>query len=93
MGYRHFLGNLKPSVFGELAYLSIKAQARHLLYFTIKPPHLLAAIKEVEYFLWFLYKNNRLLNDKGELIINNTGLTALFLLIVKSEPKQKDMLI
>ena len=44
-------------------------------------------------FVDFLYKNDRLFNAKGEPIINDTGLTALALLIAESAPEQKETLI
>lgn len=37
--------------------------------------------------------NHRLLNDKGDMIINNTGLAALTLLVAESDPNQKETLI
>ena len=38
-------------------------------------------------------RNGRLLNDKGEMVINNTGLAALTLLVAESDPNQKETLI
>ncbi len=44
-------------------------------------------------FVDFLYKNGRLFNTKQEPVINDTGLTALTLLIAESAPEQKATLI
>jgi len=44
-------------------------------------------------FVDFLHRNGRLLNDKGEAVINDTGLAALTLLVAESDPKQKEVLI
>ena len=44
-------------------------------------------------FVDFLHRNQRLLDSKGEMVINDTGLAALTLLVAESEPKQKDTLI
>lgn len=44
-------------------------------------------------FVDFLHRNNRLLNDKGDMVINNTGLAALTLLVAESDPNQKETLI
>jgi len=44
-------------------------------------------------FVDFLQRNNRLLNESGEPIINDTGLAALSLLVAKFDPKQKETLI
>ncbi|WP_238069068.1 hypothetical protein [Psychrobacter sp. Ps1] len=37
----------------------------------------------------FLRRNHRLLNNKGDMVINNTGLAALILLVAESDPNQK----
>ena len=44
-------------------------------------------------FVDFLHRNGRLLNERGEALINDTGLAALTLLVAESDPKQKDTLI
>ena len=44
-------------------------------------------------FVDFLHRNNRLLNDKGDMVINNTGLATLTLLVAESDPNQKETLI
>jgi len=44
-------------------------------------------------FVDFLYRNGRLLNARGETVINDTGLAALTLLVAESDPKQKETLI
>ena len=41
----------------------------------------------------FLNRNDRLFDDKGSTVINDTGLAALTLLVAESDPKQKDTLI
>ena len=44
-------------------------------------------------FADFLNRNNRLVNDKGDFTINDSGLAALTLLIAESDPKQKELMI
>ena len=44
-------------------------------------------------FVDFLHRNGRLVNQKDEMIINDTGLAALTLLVAESDPKQKETLI
>ncbi|WP_261869458.1 hypothetical protein [Psychrobacter sp. JCM 18901] len=44
-------------------------------------------------FVDFLRRNHRLLNNKGDMVINNTGLAALTLLVAESDPNQKETLI
>jgi len=41
----------------------------------------------------FLHCNHRLLNDKGDMVINNIGLAAFTLLVAESDPNQKETLI
>lgn len=44
-------------------------------------------------FVGFLHRYGRLLNDKGDMVINNTGLAVLILLVAESDPNQKETLI
>lgn len=94
-GLSAILGNLEQTVFGEPAYPSIEEKAAHLLYFVIKNHPFADGNKRSGAFLFvdFLYKNGRLFNKKGEPIINDTGLTALALLIAESNPDNKETLI
>jgi len=89
------LGNLEQSIFGEPAYPTIESKAAHLLYFVVKNHPFLDGNKRSGAFLFvdFLHRNDRLMNAKGETIINDTGLAALTLLVAESDPKQKDILI
>jgi prophage maintenance system killer protein len=89
------LGNLDQSVFGEPAYPTIEAKAAHLLYFMVKNHPFTDGNKRSGAFLFvdFLHRNGRLLNARGEAIINDTGLAALTLLVAESDPAQKEVLI
>jgi len=44
-------------------------------------------------FIDFSHRNNRLLDENYQPVINETGLAALTLLVAESDPKQKDTLI
>lgn len=94
-GLAALLGNLAQSVFGEPAYPSIESKAAHLLYFVVKNHPFADGNKRSGAFLFvdFLYRNGRLLNARGEAVINDAGLAALTLLVAESDPKQKDVLI
>lgn len=94
-GLASILGNLEQSVFGEPAYPTIESKAAHLLYFVIKNHPFSDGNKRSGAFLFvdFLHRNSRLLNNRGEPVINDTGLAALTLLIAESDPKQKDVII
>ena len=94
-GLDSVLGNLQQTVFGEPAYPTIESKAAHLLYFMVKNHPFTDGNKRSGAFLFvdFLHRNNRLLNDKGDMVINNTGLAALTLLVAESDPNQKETLI
>jgi prophage maintenance system killer protein len=94
-GLDAILGNLNQSVFGEPAYPTIESKAAHLLYFVVKNHPFSDGNKRSGAFLFvdFLYINQRLFNQNGEVVINDTGLAALTLLVAESDPKQKDILI
>ena len=94
-GLSSVLGNLEQTVFGEPAYPTIESKAAHLLYFMVKNHPFTDGNKRSGAFLFvdFLHRNGRLLNDQGEMVINNTGLAALTLLVAESDPNQKETLI
>lgn len=94
-GLASILGNLDQSAFGEPAYPTVESKAAHLLYFMVKNHPFTDGNKRSGAFLFvdFLHRNGRLVNSKGETIINDTGLAALTLLVAESDPKQKDILI
>lgn len=82
-------------MFGEPAYPSLESKAAHLLYFVVKNHPFTDGNKRSGAFLFvdFLHRNGRLLDARGEPVINDTGLAALTLLVAESDPKQKDTLI
>lgn len=94
-GLSAILGNLEQTVFGEPAYPSIEEKAAHLLYFVIKNHPFADGNKRSGAFLFvdFLHRNGRLLTADNTPIINDTGLTALALLIAESHPDNKETLI
>ena len=94
-GLSSILGNLDQTVFGEPAYPSIESKAAHLLYFMVKNHPFTDGNKRSGAFLFvdFLHRNNRLLDEQEQPIINDTGLAALTLLVAESAPKQKETMI
>ncbi len=74
-GLDSVLGNLAQTVFGAPAYPTIESKAAHLLYFMVKNHPFTDGNKRSGAFLFvdFLHRNKRLLNDKGDMVINNTG--------------------
>ncbi|MBG12011.1 MAG: hypothetical protein CL553_02290 [Alcanivorax sp.] len=94
-GLASLLGNLDQSVFGEPAYPSVEAKAAHLLYFVIKNHPFSDGNKRSAAFLFvdFLHRNGRLLNTRGEPVVNDVGLAALTLLVAESGPANKETMI
>ena len=94
-GLAALLGNLQQTAFGSEVYPTIESKAAHLLYFIVKNHPFTDGNKRSAAFLFvdFLYRNHQLFNNKGEPIINDTGLAALTLLVAESAPQQKDILI
>ncbi|WP_017446220.1 virulence protein RhuM/Fic/DOC family protein [Gayadomonas joobiniege] len=88
-------GALDQTVFGEPAYPSIESKAAHLLYFVVKNHPFSDGNKRTAAFLFvdFLNRNNRLLNDNYQPVINDTGLAAITLLVAESRPQEKDTII
>ncbi len=93
-GLAALLGNLEQSAFGEPAYPTIESKAAHLLYFVIKDHPFTDGNKRIGSFLFvdFLNRNHRLVRN-GEAVINDIGLAALALLIAKSNPRDKEVMI
>lgn len=89
-GLASIFGNLDQSVFGEPAYPTIESKAAHLLYFVVKNHPFSDGNKRSGAFLFvdFLHRNSRLLNETGDVVINDTGLAALTLLVAESDLKQ-----
>lgn len=94
-GLGSLLGNLDQTIFGEPAYPSVEAKAAHLLYFVVKNHPFADGNKRSAAYLFvdFLYRNDRLLNAHGEVVVNDVGLAALTLLIAESDPGNKETMI
>ena len=94
-GFKSSLASVVQSFGGAYVYPSIEAQAAHLLYFVIKNHSFSDGNKRIGAFLfvWFLQKNKHLLKKSGEVKINDNALVALAILVAKSQPTEKELLI
>ena len=94
-GIAGIFGNLEQTVCGEPAYPTIESKAAHLLYFVVKNHLFIDGNKRSGAFLFvdFLNRNNRLMDQNEQPVINDTGLAALTLLVAESDPKQKETII
>ncbi|WP_353537456.1 Fic family protein [Colwellia sp. KU-HH00111] len=68
-------GALDQTVFGESAYPNIESKAAHLLYFMVKNHPFSDGNKRTAAFLFvdFLNRNERLMNEQYQPVINYTG--------------------
>ena len=68
-----------------------KSKAAHLLYFVVKNHPFSDGNKRTAAFLFvdFLNRNQRLLNEHYQPVINDTGLAAITLLVAESNSKEK----
>ncbi|CZL70133.1 virulence protein RhuM/Fic/DOC family protein [Legionella pneumophila] len=80
---------------GEYLYPSIEEQAAHLLYFIVKNHPFTDGNKRIGafMFIWFLQRNKHHLKKNGEPKINDNALVAITLLVAKSEPTQKEIMV
>ncbi|SDN68808.1 Fic/DOC family protein [Halomonas shengliensis] len=94
-GLEALLGNLDQTIFGEPAYPSVEAKAAHLLYFVVKNHPFADGNKRSAAYLFvdFLYRNERLLDAHGAVVVNDVGLAALTLLIAESDPANKETMV
>lgn len=94
-GFKSSLQSIVQTFGGQYLYPSIEEQAAHLLYFVIKNHSFSDGNKRIGAFLfvWFLEKNKHRFKKNGEVKINDTGLTALALLVAQSKPEEKELMI
>ncbi len=80
---------------GVELYPSPEIKAANLLYFTTKNHSFVDGNKRIAaaLFIYFLHKNNILINDYGTKIIDNNTLVALTLMLAESNPIDKEMLV
>jgi len=80
---------------GKELYSSIEDKASNLLYFVVKNHSFIDGNKRIGAFLfvYFLSRNNFLLNKKGNRRISNETLVALTIMIAESNPKEKTLII
>ena len=92
---RRLLGAIGQSFAGVELYPSIEEKAAHLLYFLIKDHPFVDGNKRIGslLFIWFLQRNQYLLNRFGERKVNDNALVALALLVAESRPQQKDTMV
>jgi prophage maintenance system killer protein len=88
-GLAAILGNIEQTMFGEPLYKTREERAAHLLYFVIKNHPFADGNKRSAAFLFLLY-----LRQEGvSLTLDESGLTALTLLLAESDPAAKELMV
>ena len=93
--FKGIIGALYQSFGGKELYGSLEEKAANLLYLVIKDHPFVDGNKRLAsiLFIYFLERNNFLRKASGEKKINDNALTALALLTVISEAKEKETII
>lgn len=93
-GLESIIGNIYQTFSGNYIYKSVEEKAANFLYLIVKNHVFVDGNKRIAatLFIYFLNFYNILYKDNKQVIDNNT-LTALTLLIAKSNPKEKNIII
>ncbi len=88
------IGSVYQTAFGEDIYPSVQEKAANLLYFIVKDHPFIDGCKRIaaSIFLYFLNQND-LLFKENEKIISDSTLVAITLLLAKSKPEEKEIMI
>jgi len=80
---------------GKELYPTPKIKAANLLYFLVKNHSFTDGNKRIAaaVFIYFLHRNNILVNEFGGKIIDNNTLVALTLMLAESDPKDRELLV
>ena len=92
-GFHSSINQIKQS-FGETElYPTIEEKAANLLYYITKNHSFVDGNKRIaaSCFLYFLQRNNSLINSRGEPLISNYTLASLTLFIANSKPEENEI--
>lgn len=94
-GLESALATIEQGFGDEWFYPNVASRAAHLLYFLVKNHALADGNKRCGsfLFLWYLRRNQHLLDRPVERLINDNTLVALALLVAESLPEQKTLMI
>lgn len=92
-GFHSSINQIKQS-FGETElYPTIEEKVANLLYYITKNHSFVDGNKRIaaSCFLYFLQRNNSLINSRGEPLISNDTLASLTLFIANSKPEENEI--
>lgn len=92
--FKGSIGNIYQTFGGEDVYPSVEEKAANLLYFVAKNHSFSDGNKRIAaaVFLYFLEKNNMLL-QQGQKVIADHTLVAIIVMIAESQPNEKETMI
>lgn len=93
--FKSSISTINQTFDGKELYPSIEEKAAHLLYFVVKNHSFTDGNKRIAawLFVWYLAKNNYLLDAKGNPKVANNALAAITLMVALSKPEEKDLMI
>ena len=93
--FRSSLETIYQTFDAEDLYPSFEEKAANLLYFIVKNHSFSDGNKRIAagLFVYFLYMNNKLLNDLGFKRIGDNALVAITIMIAESKSEEKDIMV
>lgn len=93
--FKSSISTINQTFDGKELYPSVEEKAAHLLYFVVKNHSFTDGNKRIAawLFVWYLAKNNYLLNSKGNPKVANNALATITLMVALSKPEEKELMV
>jgi prophage maintenance system killer protein len=93
--FKSSIASIDQTFDGKELYPSIEEKAANLLYFVVKNHSFNDGNKRIAawLFVWYLNKNNYLLNKEGKFKIENNALASITLMVALSKSEEKELMI
>ena len=93
--FKSSISTINQTFDGKELYPSVEEKAAHLLYFVVKKHSFTDGNKRIAawLFIWYLAKNNYLLNSKGNPKVANNALATITLMVALSKPEEKELMV
>jgi prophage maintenance system killer protein len=93
--FKSSISTINQTFDGKELYPSVEEKAAHLLYFVVKNHSFTDGNKRIAawLFIWYLAKNNYLLNSKGNPKVANNALATITLMVALSKPEEKELMV
>jgi prophage maintenance system killer protein len=93
--FKSSISTINQTFDGKELYPSVEEKAANLLYFVVKNHSFTDGNKRIAawLFIWYLAKNNYLLNSKGNPKVANNALATITLMVALSKPEEKELMV